>query len=211
MTQRVTLARHAETLWNEQLRYIGRTDLEVSELGRRHAAMMAEYFSDEPLSAVFSSNMKRALETAAIIMTGQDNEIIVEPGLREVDFGSWEGMTFTEITSAYPDLADAWVEDPIAVQIPGGEPLRDFISRVRKAWSATRAAILNKKNAADGGRVVVVTHAGCIKVILGEIMGLSDDALWGIHQEKGALNHIQLSPTETRILDMNDISYKQNK
>lgn len=120
-------------------------------------------------------------------------------------------MTFTEITSAFPDLADSWVENPFSVQIPGGEPLRDFISRVRKAWSATRAAILNRKIAVNGGRIVVVTHAGCIKVILGEIMGLDDDKLWGIHQEKGALNHIRLSPTETQILEINDISYRQNK
>lgn len=210
MEHKVVLARHTETIWNEQLRYIGRTDLDLSELGRSHAALMAEYLREQPLAAVFSSNMARATQTAEMIAVGRKAEIIIEPGLREIDFGNWEGLTFAEIGSAYPTLADSWIEDPYSVQIPGGESMGAFTSRVRNAWVTTRRLILENGSPSEHGRTVVVTHAGCIKVILGEIMGLSDRKVWGIHQEKGALNHIELSGTSARIIEINDRSYRKN-
>jgi broad specificity phosphatase PhoE len=209
MTHKIILARHSETIWNEQLRYIGRTDLELSDLGRKHAMALAEHLSVMPVREIYASSMKRALETATLAAAGRDLTVRVEPNLREIDFGNWEGLTFNEIASAYPDLADIWIEDPYSVHIPGGESLMAFCDRVRNAWDATCRNIVAGYNPTTEDITLIVTHAGCIKIILGDIMGLDDRKAWQIYQDKGALNYIEVSRQGARVLQINDTLYRE--
>ncbi len=207
MSRKIILVRHMETVWNEQRRYIGRTDLHLSDLGARHARSLAESLKNTLLSGVISSNMKRALQTAQAIAAGRELTSVIEPDLREIDFGEWEGLDFNEISTAYPDLSDIWVEDPFSVHIPGGESMTGFVSRVKESWSRIRVAALADEGDSDGD-LLIVTHAGCIKVILGALMGLDDRKVWGIYQEKGAVNTVEVALTGDRVIEINDIAYR---
>jgi broad specificity phosphatase PhoE len=207
MSRKIILVRHMETVWNEQRRYIGSTDLRLSALGERHAQSLAQSLKDSDLASVISSNMKRAQQTALAIVAGRELTPVVEPELREIDFGEWEGLDFDEISTAYPDLADIWVEDPFSVRIPGGESMTGFVSRVKESWSRIRVAALADEGDSDGD-LLIVTHAGCIKVILGALMGLDDHKVWGIYQEKGAVNTVEVALTGDRVIEINDVAYR---
>ena len=207
MMKRIILARHMETAWNERLCYIGRTDLPLSELGRRHARALAAAYADVPLGGIVHSGMKRAEETAAVVAAGREIDLLIENDLREIDFGEWEGLDFNQISAAFPDIADIWVEDPSVVQIPGGEPMTDFMVRVKAAWIGLRAAALDG-TLTEGGPLLIVTHAGCIKVILGMIMGLDDRKIWEIYQEKGALNVLDVDESGDTVVEINNTAYR---
>ena len=207
--KKIILARHMETVWNERLRYIGRTDLPLSELGERHARALAVAYADTPLGGIIHSGMKRAEQTAAVVAAGREIDISTENNLREIDFGEWEGLDFDQISAAYPHLADIWIEDPFAVHIPGGEPMIDFMVRVKTAWTRLRAGTLAGV-LAKGGPLLIVTHAGCIKVILGMVMGLDDRKVWEIHQEKGAVNIVEVGEGGDTVVEINDTAYRDN-
>ncbi len=200
----VVLARHAETIWNEQLRYIGRTDLDLSPLGRANAEAFAAHLKDYRFDAIYASGMKRALQTAGPVAENSNLLVASEPLLNEIDFGLWEGLTHDEIAAAYPGLVDQWLGDPFTVEIPGGEPWPAFADRVVRGW----AGITQTVSAGGPRHILVVTHAGCIKVILGRILGLDSNSWWQIHQDKGALNHIAISGGKARIIRINDTDYR---
>jgi alpha-ribazole phosphatase len=202
---KITLARHAETIWNEQLRYIGRTDLDLSELGLKNAGLLADYFKDIQVDELLSSDMKRAAQTAGAVGATRDLVIKRQLLLNEIDFGHWEGLTHDEITAAYPEIMEAWINDPCNVDIPGGEPWSVFADRVWQGWERILQSHAHDE---QSRHILIVTHAGCIKVILGRIMGYGADKWWSIYQDKGALNHIVVDQGTAEIVRINDTDYR---
>lgn len=197
---KITLARHGETIWNEQLRYIGRTDLDLSPLGRKNGGLLADYFNGVQLEAVYSSDMKRAVQTAGAVAQTHSLPVRREPLLNEIDFGEWEGLTHQEIVAAYPDIVEKWIADPLNIDIPGGETWAAFADRVWRGWEAiTRSA---------QGHILIVTHAGCIKAIIGRILELDSSKWWSVYQDKGALNHITIDGGLASVIRINDTDYR---
>ena len=98
----ILLARHGETDWNLERRVQGHTDRPLNESGRAQALALADRLSTESLDAVYSSDLARARETAAVIAARHGLDVIETSDLREKDFGSWEGMTDTEIMARFP-------------------------------------------------------------------------------------------------------------
>lgn len=202
---KVTLARHAETIWNEQLRYIGRTDLDLSELGAGNADLLAAHLKDEQVDAILSSDMKRAAQTAGAVGQIHGLTVVRRPLLNEIDFGHWEGLTHNEIVAAYPEIMEKWISDPRIVDIPGGENWPDFADRVWKVWEE----IVAEYDGGESRHILIVTHAGCIKIILGRIMGRTSDKWWEIYQDKGALNYIVVEHGVARVVGINDTDYRK--
>lgn len=200
---KIILARHAETIWNEQLRYIGVTDLELSPLGLKNAGLLAGHLSGSGPGVVFSSDMRRAVQTAAAVAGPLGLDVVREPLLNEIDFGRWEGLTHDEIVAAFPRESAEWIRDPFTVDIPGGEPWPHFAARVRRGWQ-------NIIEPPRTGTVLLVTHAGVIKTILGAILDLSSDEWWRIYQDKGALNHLVVDGDRVRISRVNDTDYRRS-
>lgn len=201
----IILARHAETPWNEQARYIGRTDLSLSALGRKNALLLADFLAPQALDMVFSSDMRRAKETAVCVADAKGLKVLVEPLLNEIDFGCWEGLKYDEILMRDAELLEKWVENPFSVRVPESEPLEDFAKRVWAGWRAVIERALKR----PAGNVLVVTHAGCIKIILGRLLGRERERWWQIYQDKGALNHIEIGDEATRVVEINDTSYRK--
>jgi phosphoserine phosphatase len=152
--------------------------------------------------------MRRARETAAPTAVIHDLAARTEPLLNEIDFGSWEGLTHQEITEIYPDVVAKWSDDPFSVDLPEGEPLESFTSRVLRGWK--RITETCRVEASGPSTLLVVTHAGCIKIILGSILGWERDKWWTIHQDKGALNYVTVSSDGCCVAGVNDTGYRNN-
>src|SRR3990170_2078575 len=93
----IYLVRHGETELNKEYRFIGTTDATLSDEGEEQAREVRKQMSNIPLSAIYSSNLLRAAQTAEIIAVSRNIEIQVKHDLREIDFGRWEGLTYYEI------------------------------------------------------------------------------------------------------------------
>jgi broad specificity phosphatase PhoE len=152
----ILLARHGETDWNLERRVQGHSDRPLNESGRAQALALADRLSTESLDAVYSSDLARARETAAVIAARHGLDVIETSDLREKDFGSWEGMTDTEIFARFPNAHRGEWGD--------GESRDELADRVVAALKEIAAAHL-------GGRVLVVTHGGPMRAALTQAGG----------------------------------------
>lgn len=143
------------------------TDLDLNDTGRRQATAVAATLSGETIAAVYSSNLKRAVQTAAIIGQTHNLAVVVEERLRELDHGELEGLTFAEINSTMPDFLREWRERPGEVSIPGGERLTEVDARVWEGMSR-----LARRHRPDE-TAVIVSHHFPIAAVLCRITGTS--------------------------------------
>ena len=162
---RVILIRHAETPWNRERRMQGHIDTPLSEAGRAQAAALARRLSDTPFSALYSSDLSRAHETARAIAASSGREIVADTRLRERSFGIFEGLTYAEMAERHPeDFARFDSRDPDYV-MPGGESARSF-------WERCLACLGEIAERHAGDEVVVVTHGLVLDVIYRKAHGL---------------------------------------
>jgi probable phosphoglycerate mutase len=148
---RLTLIRHGETLWNRERRMQGQTDTVLSDIGRAQAAALGERFAGTALTALYSSDLVRAWDTAHAIAQRTGHDIIAEPKLRERRFGIFEGLTYTEMSERHPAEWQRFQSRDADYVIPGGECARGF--HVRCLACLTEIAERH-----EGGEVAVVTH-----------------------------------------------------
>jgi len=124
------LVRHGETDWNREQRLQGTRDIPLNEAGVAQAHELADYFSTLAITCVISSPLVRASETAAILADACACPIRVEARLREIDHGSWSGLTLPDIGSRFPELVAREQLRPEAFDVSGGERLPDVYRRV---------------------------------------------------------------------------------
>lgn len=156
--KRLILIRHGETADHLAGKYCGFTDPSLNNKGRRQAERLAAKLKDARVDAVYSSDLRRAYETAAIIF--KSKTIKKMPELREMNFGIFEGLKYREIVRKYPEVYRDWINDPSKIKVPAGESFGTFSRRVKDALSF----ILSWRKK---GVIAVVTHAGPIRVIFG--------------------------------------------
>ncbi len=160
----ILLVRHGTTAWNEEDRLQGRIDNPLGDRGRDQAARLAARLLREPPGAAFVSPLRRARETAEILLAGRDLPLTVVPEFAEIDLGEWEGQLYPEMIAAQPDLHRRWLEDP-AVALPGGESFQSVYDRVGPGLARVLAGPTT--------RILVVGHAAVNRAILGHLLGLS--------------------------------------
>lgn len=159
MSTAFLLVRHAESAWNAERRWQGQADPPLSERGLAQAHALARVLADEPVDALFTSDLRRARRTAEILGAALGRAPAVDARLRELDVGRWEGLTRARIeASDARALARFDGGDPDA-PAGGGESRRALERRVRDAFAALAAQH-------PGGRVAVVTHLGVIRALL---------------------------------------------
>ena len=154
---RLILVRHGESKLGSVYRYAGRTDTPLSPEGRRQVLELAGRFGGFRVDRVFSSDLIRCRETAELL--APRSRIEFTACLRELDFGEWEGLTPEECALAHPSRYRRWLEDPRAVEPPGGESL-DGLARRVLAFADLVAGRFRRRTAA------FVTHGGPIRVLL---------------------------------------------
>ena len=164
MPTTIVLARHGETDWNRQGRFQGQSDPPLNELGREQARQLAEQLSGERFAALYTSPLRRALETAQVVAArlGLSVEPIQE--LQEIDVGSWSGLTRDEVAGRFPAAYRRWLE--FVAGWHDGETYDELAERVVPA-------VLRLANRHPGDRVLVVTHGGPIRVLQAHADGLT--------------------------------------
>ena len=127
---RILLVRHGETEWNRIRRFQGRSDVPLNQEGRDQAHALAQALKNERLTAIYSSPLVRAMETARLIQAFHPSiSLLKEEGLIEMDLGEFEGMEGRYWAEQYPDFRTLWQESPASVKMPGGESLQEVQTR----------------------------------------------------------------------------------
>ena len=184
---RLYLVRHGQVADGHTDRYHGNNDIGLSSNGVRQLEELAAQLTAVPLAGVYASDLTRALSGAEIISRGRNLAPQTIPEFREVHFGAWEGLSFTEIAERYPAELEARFRDLISFRIPGGESLLDVSSRVLPRLDEIIARH-------PGQAFIIVAHAGVNRVILSEALGLPLDHLFRLDQNYGCLNIIDYFP-----------------
>jgi broad specificity phosphatase PhoE len=154
---RLLLIRHGESVLGRARRYAGHRDTPLTPEGRRQILRLRSRFERLLPDLVFSSDLRRCRESAALLAPGRDVRVTVR--LRELDFGVWDGLTAATCRRRDPERFDRWMADPDAVRPPGGESLRALGRRVRDYVAA-----LARRH--PGQTLALVTHAGPIRVLV---------------------------------------------
>jgi broad specificity phosphatase PhoE len=202
MTTRLYLVRHGETVLTAEDRFAGSTDVDLSDEGRRQAAMLAERLAHDKICAVYCSPMRRTRDTAAILgqpfgLTPQTRD-----GLREIDHGRWEGLTRAEVEERFGAEYEAWEADPFTFAPQGGE---SGLSVLARALPVIRDLVSRH----DGDNVLVVSHKATIRLLISSLLGFDARGYRDrLDQQPASLNVIDFKdPVRARLMLFNDISH----
>jgi alpha-ribazole phosphatase len=165
----VLFVRHAQT--DLAGTFCGHADPPINEEGRRQAEELAARLSTRRFHAIYSSDLRRAKDTAEILAGTLTAPVFTMRSLREIHFGQWEGLNWKQIEQRDGEYARRWVHAFPALPAPDGEPFAAFQDRVLDAADRLRCL-------AGGKRMIVVTHGGVLRVILCAILGCSEQDAW---------------------------------
>jgi alpha-ribazole phosphatase len=183
---RFWLIRHGELVEEARNRCYGSLDFALSETGRGQMARAAEYLSKEPMAAVYTSSLSRAIESSRIIAASRPTPIHMVPDLREINFGDLEGLTYDEIATRHPDIYRQWMNAPAEVPFPNGESLSEMRARVLHAFAAIQAETENQT-------VAVVTHGGVIRILIAWALQMPDNCLFRLSQDPGGISLLTIT------------------
>lgn len=163
---RLLLVRHGQTAWNVATRIQGQLDIALDEHGCWQAERLAGALANEPLAAIYSSDLQRARTTAQAVADRVGVPVTEDQGLRERAFGRFEGVTFAEIEARWPEAAQRWRKRDEHFAPEGGETLRAFYERAL-------AAVLRLAARHPGQQLLLVAHGGVLDCIHRAALGLS--------------------------------------
>lgn len=174
----VYLIRHGETQANREGVFRGRGEVPLSPAGLEQSGELRAYFSGLKIERVFSSPLKRAVETAVICFPGWVIEM--QELLNNIDLGNWTGRGKKEIAREEPRLWRRWLEEPERMSFPGGESLAAMKARTR--------AFCRLLAAAGEERIAVVSHRSVLKALLAEALGLEEKWFWKFHLDNASVS-----------------------
>jgi len=169
------LARHGETVWNIEKVYRGRTDVNLDEVGIKQAELLGRHLGNWELEAIYSSPLRRALDTANTIARYQKIGVNIVEDLIDFDYGEWQSLSEQTVKNLYPTLHDEWHNNPHKVRMPGGESLEDVKKRAVK--------VVNDVLSEYQGSVLLVSHRVVNKVLICSLLGLGNSYFWNIKQD----------------------------
>jgi broad specificity phosphatase PhoE len=196
MPTRLILIRHGSTDWNSEKRYSGFIDIGLNDKGKNEARSLYKRLKQEKIHKVYTSDRKRAIQTAKIIFRKQEIETI--PDLREIHFGCFEGLTHKEIIKKHSKIYKKWLNYPFRVAIPGGEDLNDFRKRIINTVKKIISLNPNKTIAA-------VCHGGPISILITKI--LKSNNFWRQIPASASLSIIEYENGKAKIRLLNDTAH----
>ncbi|MCU1688632.1 MAG: Phosphoglycerate mutase [Jatrophihabitantaceae bacterium] len=178
---RLVLVRHGSTIHSAERRLSGRNELPLTDKGNAQArALAARMAKLTDVAAVITSPLLRTRETAAHIADAVGLDVVVEAGFQEVDFGEWEGQTFTELAQADAAALAAWSGSPTSAP-PGGESFAQLAQRLRPARDKVLAGY-------PGRTVIIVSHVTPIKMLLVDSLGAPLDSLYRVFLDPASVS-----------------------
>lgn len=196
----VILARHGETDWNVGEVFRGRADVELNGTGLRQADLLGEYLSGEKIDFIYSSPLKRAVQTAEAVARPHALEVDVVQDLIDIDFGEWQGLSLREVEEKYPELYRDWRDTPEQVRVPGGESLEDVR---RRAVPFVEDAVMR----CGEGKIAFISHRVVNKVLICMLLGLGNAHFWNVRLDTGGITRFICGDGRVVLTGHNDTSY----
>ena len=178
---RIFVVRHGQTAWNVGEIFRGRADIPLDDTGLKEADLAGDALKDETIYAIYSSPLKRSVQTAEGIAKYHDLPVQPLEPIIDISYGEWEGKGREEIEKKYPDLYKLWLTEPHKVDFPGGESLEEVRTRTMGAIED-----LIKKHPDES--IVLVAHRVPNKVISCAVLGLDNSHFWRIKQDTASTN-----------------------
>ena len=197
---RILAIRHGETMWNVDSRIQGHLDIALNDTGRWQAERLGMALKDEPIAAIYASDLSRAHDTALAVSRHTDVPVRPEPGLRERSFGEFEGRTFAEIETELPAQAKRWRQRDPAFTPAGGESLLMLEARVLSV--AARLAAQH-----PGEQIALFAHGGVMDILYRAATRLDLQAArtWALGNT--AVNRLLWSPEGFSLVGWADVQH----
>jgi broad specificity phosphatase PhoE len=200
----IILVRHGQTEWNRIERFRGRADVPLNEAGLVQAEATGMRVAAEwKPAAVYSSPLSRAIKTAEAIAKHFDLPVQIQPGLADIDYGEWQGLTPDEVRDRWPAELQAWYQQPDQAIIPGGETLAQLRSRGMSAVNELSARHAEQT-------IVLVGHTVINRIILLGVLGLGNERFWHIKQDTYAINVFDAKLGDFVLVSLNDTCHLHN-
>jgi len=197
MQLELVVLRHGRTEWNAGGRFQGHTDVPLDATGRAQARALGSLLAGDRFDAAYASDLARARETAQLVLGGRGPELQLDARWREMRFGVWEGLTWTEIVARDPALAERSATTPKFYTPDGGESFDECCARVAAALEAIRS------RASDGARVLVATHAGPLHALLRVALGESEAAALAVRFSPASITRLAFEGDAARVVELN--------
>ncbi len=163
----IFLVRHGITEWNQKKKIQGKMDVPLAPEGRNQAREAASFFGDKDLKKAYTSDLSRARETAEIITSSLGIEPENIPGLREIDMGNWEGLSWEKVGERFPGEQKAWIENPLKSGPGGGENISQAAERFREKVYSITDPVTNHSP------ILIVAHGLVIGTLVAWVQGKS--------------------------------------
>ena len=197
------LVRHGETEWNRVGRAQGQADPPLNQAGQAQVEAVAVRLAPVAFEAAYSSDQRRAADTALPVMRGRDTPIVHRRDLREKSFGEWEGMTYEELQLRYPAMLAELFDERPAFAPPGGESDLELFAR-----AAGAAARIAGRHAGTDGNILVVSHGGTLRAMMVSMLGLPVESMWRIRLSNAGLSVVTVFDEVGATIDLlNDTSH----
>jgi broad specificity phosphatase PhoE len=194
----VILVRHGQTEWNRFERFRGRADVPLNETGLAQAeATGLRVAAQWTPTVIYSSPLSRAVKTAQAIAKHFDLPVQVHPGLNDINYGEWQGLTPDEARQRWPEQVDNWYKHPEQALVPGGETLADL--RTRLLRTVNELAVRHA-----GETIVLMGHTVVNRIILLGVLGLGNERFWHLKQDTCAINVFEVDQDDFIIQSLND-------
>ncbi|MCX7969133.1 MAG: histidine phosphatase family protein [Armatimonadetes bacterium] len=202
---RLFLVRHGQSVWNDEKRVQGQQDVPLSEEGRKQATALGERLKGIQIHACFSSPLKRAVETAELILKVSGNSVSITPltELMERNFGDWEGKQIDQLQSLFPNELSQWLAAQQIPAPPNGESIDELMKRVEHGLSQ----ILKVKE----GNVLVVGHSGSVKAAICVLFRLPPSSFVRLRIDNAGLTVLEIGDGRTRLIQFNDTCHLHGK
>lgn len=182
------LIRHGHTRATEEGRLYTDPEAQLTDEGRKQSKALAHWLMSRPPDVILSSTAKRVVATAESISAQTDLPILRVEDLNEWHVGDWEGRTYLDLKKNNPDEYYQWTADPIRMRPPGGESIEDMYERTKRVI----AEVVEKY---DGKRIALVTHAGIVRSVICDALGMPLDNFWRISIPVGTVSKVDISKT----------------
>lgn len=173
---KIILVRHGQTLWNKEEIFRGRIDIDLNETGLEQAKLLARALSRFQINAIYSSPLKRAVNTATPVANYQQIEVNIDEHFIDMNYGHWEGKSCEEIKETFTTLYQKWIKAPHLLRIPDGETLDEV--RIRVVTGLNQILTKHKEET-----IVIVSHRVVNKVLICALLGLDNSSFWQIRQD----------------------------
>ena len=194
------VVRHGATDWNQSGRIQGHLDIPLDETGRAQARLASRWLATVRATALYSSDLLRAYETAQLIGQATGLQVVQKPGLREINFGVWQGLSSPQIRERDPDVYAARRANPYDVAPAGAETWRQFFDRAVQA-------VHEILTTTEAQRVIVVTHSGVCTALGLRALGLDCTGKRTFESHNCGIHTIAVHGNTWRAVVLNDITH----